>query len=96
MPFEVTLPSNTKDFKFKQSSYVPDVPQIPFRMIVWGNSGAGKGVVLSRMITDIFDGVFVSVHIWSPSIRVDHNWKPVRDRMEKKRHPTGEASARDF
>ena len=82
MPFEITAPSNTKDFKFKQSSYT-DVPQTPFRMVVWGNSGAGKGVVLSRMITDIFDQVFVSVHIWSSSIRVDHSWKPVRDWMEK-------------
>ena len=83
MPYEVT-PLATKDFKFKQSKYHPDVPQTPFRMIVWGNSGAGKGVVLSRMITDIYDGVFdAGVHIWSPSIRVDHSWKPVRDWMEK-------------
>ena len=82
MPFEVQ-PLQTKDFKFKQSKY-EDVMRTPFRLLAFGNSGAGKGVVLQNIITKIYDGVFdAGVHVWSPSINVDHSWKPVKEWMER-------------
>ena len=42
-------------------------------------SGAGKTVLLTYMILDIYKGCFSRIYIWSPSIYVDNTWKPVRD-----------------
>ena len=42
-------------------------------------SGAGKTVLLTNMIFDIYKGCFSRIYIWSPSIYVDNTWKPVKD-----------------
>ena len=42
-------------------------------------SGAGKTVLLTNMILDIYKGCFSINYIWSPSIYVDNTWKPVKD-----------------
>ena len=31
------------------------------------------------MILDIYKGCFERVYIWSPSINLDDNWKPVKE-----------------
>ena len=42
-------------------------------------SGAGKTVLLTNMILDIYKGCFSRIYIWSPSIEVDNTWTPVND-----------------
>ena len=41
-------------------------------------SGAGKTVLLTNMIFDIYKGCFSRIYVWSPSIGVDSTWKPVK------------------
>ena len=83
MPFEVQ-PLPTKQFKFKQSKYAPDVMETPFRALVVGGSGSGKSLMIQNAITQIYDGIFdAGVHIFSPSVFVDDSWKSVREWMEK-------------
>ena len=41
--------------------------------------GAGKTVLLTNMILDMYKGCFSIIYIRSPSIEVDNTWKPVKD-----------------
>ena len=43
-----------------------------------GPSGGGTTVLLTKMNLDIYKGCFSRIYIWSPSIEVDHTWKPVK------------------
>ncbi len=61
------------------SSKYSMVGKLPLRMILLGPSAAGKGVLLQNMILDIYRGCFERVFIWSPSINLDDNWKPVKE-----------------
>ena len=49
-------------------------------------SGAGKTVLLTNMILDMYKGCFPRIYIWSPSMYVDHTWKPanyyIRDHIK--------------
>ena len=49
------------------------------RSMLVAPSGAGKTVLLTNMILDIYKGCFSRIYIWSPSIYVDNTWKPVKD-----------------
>ena len=49
------------------------------RSMLVAPSGAGKTVLLTNMILDIYKGCFSRIYIWSPSINVDSTWKPVKD-----------------
>ena len=44
-----------------------------------GPSSSGKTVILSNMILDIYRDCFSIIYIWSPSIKVDSTWRPVKD-----------------
>ena len=70
-------PIKVKSYSCKQSKY-EHVPELPMRSIVYGPSGAGKGVLLSNLILDIYKGCFERVFIFSPSIDIDHTWDPVK------------------
>lgn len=71
----------TKEYTFKQSKY--DVaPTIPFSMIITGQSGSGKTVVLSNLVLDIYRGCFERIYIWSASINADPVWSPVKHYIE--------------
>ena len=54
-----------------------------------GPSGAGKTVLLTNMILDMYKGCVSRVCIWSPSIDVDNTWKPVKDYINNTIKPTG-------
>ena len=41
-------------------------------------SGAGKTVLLTNLILDIYKGCFSIIYIWSLSIDIDNTWKPVK------------------
>ena len=45
---------------------------------VIGPSGSGKGVLLQRLILDIYKDVFARIYLMSPSIHVDRTWEPVK------------------
>ena len=75
-------PIDVKEFTSKQSKYEV-VGKLPLRDIILGPSGAGKGVLLSNMILDIYKGCFDRIFIFSPSIDVDKTWIPVKEYIEK-------------
>ena len=75
-------PIDCKEFTSKQSKY-DVVGKLPLRDIVLGPSGAGKGVLLSNMILDIYKGCFDRIFIFSPSIDVDKTWITVKEYIEK-------------
>ena len=49
------------------------------RSVLVAPSGAGKTVLLTNIILDIYTGCFSIIYFWSPSIEVDSTWKPVKD-----------------
>ena len=75
-------PIDCKEFTSKQSRYEV-VGKLPLRDIILGPSGAGKGVLLSNMVLDIYKGCFDRISIFSPSIDVDKTWIPVKGYIEK-------------
>ena len=67
-----------KEYTSKQGNY-EIAPKLPMRSMLVAPSGAGKTVLLTNMILDIYKGCFSRIYIWSPSINVDSTWKPVKD-----------------
>ena len=75
-------PIKVKQYEVKQSKY-PQCGKLPTSKILLGPSHSGKGVLLSNMIMDIYRGCFERVYIFSPSINVDHTWRPVKEFLDK-------------
>ena len=75
-------PIDVKEYTSKQSKY-DVVGRLPLRDIILGPSGAGKGVLLSNTILDIYRGCFDRIYIFSPSVNVDKTWVPVKEYIEK-------------
>ena len=75
-------PIKVKEFTSKQSKY-DVVGKLPLRDIILGPSGAGKGILISNMILDIYKDCFDRIYLFSPSIDVDKTWKPVKEYIEK-------------
>ena len=75
-------PIKCKEFTSKQSKY-DVVGKLPLRDIILGPSGAGKGILISNMILEIYKDCFDRIYLFSPSIDVDKTWKPVREYIEK-------------
>ena len=65
-------------YECKQSKYEL-VPQLPMRAMILSPSGGGKTVLLQNMILDMYRGCFNIIYIFSPSIDIDHTWKPVKE-----------------
>ena len=63
-------PIELKEHTCKQGHYGDIVPKLPMRSMLVP-SGAGKTVLLTNMILDIYKGCFSRTFIWSPSIEVD-------------------------
>jgi type IV secretory pathway VirB4 component len=74
-------PIKLTEFQTKQSKYKM-VGALPTRSVICGPSGSGKGVLLQNMILDIYRDCFSRIFIFSPSIDVDHTWKPVKKYIE--------------
>ena len=82
MSHPIIKPIDVKEYTSKQSKY-DVVGKLPLRDIILGPSGAGKGVLLSNMILEIYRGCFDRIYIFSPSIDVDKTWIPVKEYIEK-------------
>ena len=78
----IIKPIDVKEYTSKQSKY-DVVGKLPLRDIVLGPSGAGKGVLLSNVILDMYKNCFDRMYIFSPSIDVDKTWIPVKEYIEK-------------
>ena len=76
-------PHKHVEFEFKQSKYGEHVPKTVWRTCCFGPSGSGKTVLLQNMILDIYRDCFERIYLWSPSIHVDHIWKPVFKYIEE-------------
>ena len=77
----IVKPYKTKEYTFTQSRY--DVaPRIPVSMVITGQSGSGKTVLLSNLILNIYRGCFSRIFIWSSSIDLDPVWTPVKNHVE--------------
>ena len=77
----IVKPYKTKEYECKQSKY--DVaPRIPFSMVITGQSGSGKTILLSNLILDIYRNCFSRVYIWSSSVFLDPVWEPVKKYVE--------------
>ena len=77
----IVKPYKTKEYTCAQSKY--DVaPRIPFSMVMTGQSGSGKIVLLSNFILNIYRGCFSRIFIWSSSIDLDPVWAPVKKYVE--------------
>ena len=77
------VPISVKQYEVKQNKY-EQVPKLPCRTILAGNSNSGKGVLLQNLILDIYKGCFERVYIFSRSINVDHTWLPVKSYLDNK------------
>ena len=77
MNFPEIKPIQTVEYESKQSKY-EHCGKLPIRSIILGPSGSGKTVLLVNMILDIYKKCFNRVYIFSPSIRVDTTWGPVK------------------
>ena len=75
-------PIKTIEYESKQSKY-EQCGKLPIRSIILGPSGSGKTVLLVNMILDLYKGCFNRVYIFSPSIRVDTTWGPVKQFVEE-------------
>ncbi len=71
-------PVKCQEYDIPCSKY-PQCGKLPLRQILLGPSGSGKGILLQNMILDVYRGCFERVFIWSPSINLDDNWKPVKE-----------------
>ncbi len=65
-----------------QNSLYDIVGKLPIRSVILGPSGSGKTVLLQSMILDLYRDCFDLTYIFSPSIDVDHTWKPVKSYLE--------------
>ena len=82
MNYPEIKPIQTVEYESKQSKY-DQCGKLPIRSIILGPAGSGKTVLLVNMILDIYKKCFNRVYIFSPSIRVDTTWAPVKSLIEE-------------
>ena len=79
-------PNKHIEYECKQSKF-EHVPKLPMRAMILSPSGGGKTVLLQNMILDMYRGCFNIIYIFSPSVDIDHTWKPVKDYIAKEIKP---------
>ena len=75
-------PLKTQKFYSKQSRF-GHMPEVPFRMCLYGPGSSGKTLCLQNMILNHYRNTFSYIAIWSPTARLDVGWRPVFEYMEK-------------
>lgn len=68
----------------QEQSPSPHLPKLPVRMIVSGQSGAGKGVTVANMLLrpELYRDCFEKIYYFSASGALDGNLKPLKDYCE--------------
>jgi hypothetical protein len=86
MPVPNIEPYKCASYDCKQSKY-EQAEKVPFRSLMLGPSGSGKGVLLQRFILDIYRDSFERIYLMSPSIHNDHTWNPVKKYIKNELRP---------
>jgi hypothetical protein len=73
---------DTASYSSKQSRF-SHLPPTPLRGILCAPSGSGKTVTMVDMVVRLYSKVFERVYVFSPTVFLDHAWKPVFDYSEK-------------
>jgi hypothetical protein len=55
------------------------VPKLPTRATILAPSFSGKTVLISNLILDVYRNCFNRIYIFSPTINIDDNFKPVKE-----------------
>ena len=73
-------PIKTPKYTSRQSPS-PHLPKLPVRMIISGQSGAGKGVTMQNMLlrSQLYKGCFDRIYYFSASASVDSNLEALKD-----------------
>ena len=71
-------PPKGKKYKTRQNRFKVLDGINPCRCIIYGGSGAGKGVFLTSWFTEIMRGAYKKIFWWSPSCDIDHELLPVK------------------
>ena len=73
-------PVKTKSYKWKQPGK-DYLPRCPFRGIISGPSGTGKGVLTQSLILnpELYRGCFERIYYCSGSANLDHNLRVIAD-----------------
>ncbi len=74
-------PIDLTEYTCKQSIHC-HVPRVPLRLVLLAPSGAGKTVLISNLILNIYRGCFERIFIFSPSVDIDKTWSPVKEYQE--------------
>jgi hypothetical protein len=77
----IIKPIKLQEYTCNQSKH-DIVPKLPLRGIILAPSGAGKTVLLSTLILNVYRGCYERVFIFSPSVQVDQTWSAVKDYQE--------------
>ena len=86
----IIAPIKQIEYTCKQSKYGEHVPKLPARATICAPSFSGKTVLISNLILDVYRGCFNRIYIWSPTINIDDNFKPVKEYIEKEIKPNEE------
>jgi superfamily II DNA or RNA helicase len=77
----IIKPIKLQEYTCKQSKHAT-VPKLPLRGILLAPSGAGKTVLLSNLILNVYRDCYERVYLFSPSVNVDQTWQAVKDYQE--------------
>ena len=83
----VIAPIKHSEYECKKSKHGEHVPKLPMGPMILNPSSGGKTVLLQNMILDIYRGCFNRIYIFSPSIDIDHTWRPVKVYIAKELKP---------
>jgi late competence protein required for DNA uptake (superfamily II DNA/RNA helicase) len=73
----IIKPIKLQEYTCKQSKSAI-APKLPLRSILLAPSGAGKTVLLSNLILNVYRNCFERVFVFSPSVDVDQTWHAVK------------------
>ena len=63
--------------------YGEPMPDLPTNWLLAAPSGQGKTQILLNLALKFYKGMFGRIWIFSPSIKLDPQYKPLRDYLEK-------------
>ena len=78
----IIKPIELQEYTCKQSKH-DIVPKLPLWGILLAPSGAGKPVLLSKLILNVYRDCYERLYMFSPSVHVDQPWQAVKDYQEK-------------
>ena len=72
----IVKPIRSGEWKYKQSRF-DHLPRVPFRCLCSGRSAAGKGVLVTNVVTNFFRDAFKKVYVFAPTVHLDNTWQTI-------------------